>query len=240
MRFVPVICLILNHIGVMKTICKYLSVVCVLALTATAAHAQLSVGAGYDFAKMYGSGELFDEESNELETPLHGFYIGADYNIGIWKGLGIAPGLQYEFTNGNIDKNTGAKFQEHYLNVPIDINYRFRIADGFAIGVSLVPSFNIGLASEVRQEGNSFDLYDLWGSIGLEDLDVKNPYGRFDFMLGIGVSADLFEHLRIKIRYDLGLVNRLSGLKDIDEIFISDIDIRMNRNRLQVGVAYLF
>ena len=53
-------------------------------------------------------------------------------------------------------------------------------------------------------------------------------------------AMGLFEHLRIKIRYDLGLVNRLSGLKDIDEIFISDIDIRMNRNRLQVGVAYLF
>jgi len=224
----------------MKKIILFLSAVGVLMFSATAAHAQLSVGAGYDYAKF----SLRDGEGGkEPSDALNGFYVGADYNVRIWKGLGIAPGVQYEFTNGTVDKESGIKFQEHYLNIPIDINYYFRLGSLFGIGVSLTPSFNIGLASELRQPGaGSIDLYDIWNEIGLgeagESLGVENPYGRFDFMLGVGLSVDLFRHIRVKARYDFGLVNRVSAIGDLDPDLAGAV--KLNRNRLQVGVAYVF
>lgn len=217
----------------MKTILKSLSAVCFFAFFATAAHAQLSVGAGYDYSSMRN---VIDAEGYE-ETAFssHGFYVGVDYNVRLWKGLGVTPGVQYEFTDALVDD--GMKFQEHYLNIPVDINYLFKLTDNFGLGVSLVPSFNVGLASELHYDGRTLDVYELAGQFG-DALGVKNLYGRFDFMLGVGVSADLFRHFRIKVRYDFGMVNRFSSLKKQYPELLEEVNV--HRNRLQVGVAYVF
>lgn len=216
----------------MKTILKSLLAACLLAFSAAAAHAQPSIGAGYNNVVMFGG----EGETEPLDIPLHGFYIEADYNLRLWKGLGVAPGLQYEFVNGNIDE--GMNFQEHYLNIPIDINYIFRISDNFGLGVFLTPSFNIGLVSQIKYGNEKLDIYDFLGQVG-EVFDIDKPYSRFDFMLGFGVSVDLFRHFRVKINYDLGLVNRLSRINRHEGTDTIE-KITMRRNHLQIGLAYIF
>ena len=57
-------------------------------------------------------------------------------------------------------------------------------------------------------------------------------------MLGVGLSVDLFKHIRVKARYDFGLVNRVSAIGDLDPDLAGAV--KLNRNRLQVGVAYVF
>lgn len=197
----------------------------VMMLSGTNAFAQFSVGAGYMNSK------LKEKDADDPYAKANGFYVGADYNFNLFKGLGIAPGIELAYViDGDVASlnlsdlaSVKEKIRESYLNIPVAFNYGYDFSK-VRVFAFAGPVFSIGLTSKSKTEGAVLD------STGSDTENLYDgDYRRFDVMLGCGVGADLFEKFRVKIGYDWGLVNRY----DADNYTV-------HRKQLKIGVALLF
>lgn len=102
-----------------------------LMLIGSNAFAQLSVNAGFTNSALKEKATVAKEDIKET-TKANGFYFGGDYNIKLGKGFGIAPGVEWIYVMDNKVKSFDAlvttvkgetKFKEHYINVPVDVNW---------------------------------------------------------------------------------------------------------------------
>jgi len=173
------------------------------------AFAQLQVGAGFLYE--------FRTDSDALS----GLYAGATYNIGIAKGLGIAPGLYYSIAN---HKEDYTRTTDQALNVPIHFNYGLQAGPGklfFYAG----PTFALGLAynSKTKVKVTKARI-ELSGDI---DYYKNLDYNRFDVKLGGGVGYAIADHYIFNVGFDYGLLDRS---KENDIHF----------SNLHAGFAYAF
>lgn len=194
----------------------------VMMLAGTSAFAQLSVGAGYlnsTLNKSYDGTALDPEASN-------GFYAGGSYNINLFKGLGVAPGVYYSMLTGK-SKTTYAgftltdhTFTEHAINVPVNFNYGIDLRDVKFL-VFAGPTFQYAIASgykgKVLNMDHSVDSF--------KDLE----HTPFNVYLGGGLGAELAEKLQITVGFDYGLMNISKADKTV-----------AHRYNIKLGVAYLF
>lgn len=179
---------------------------------AVSSYAQASIGAGY----------LSQTMSNSNAKALNGFYVGADYNINITGGLGIAPGLYYNFaTWSDGGKNANASVKEHYISIPVMFNYSFNVAPGFNLFAFAGPTARFGLAS--TSTGQVLG----WSSTG--DNYKNDYYQRAAVLIGGGVGADIHDKIRLTVGYDYGLTNRYKNSSPA-----------CNDKLLHAGVAFLF
>ena len=141
-----------------------------------------------------------------------------DYNIRIiGKTFAIVPGIYYEFLeNKDLDP---AKWQEHYLKIPVDLQLGFRIGKNARFIASIGPKFHIGLASKWKAGVESLDLYKF----------SENQYRRFDVLLGASIGIEVFNHMKIKVGYDRGLVNRNAAK-----------DTKLYNNIVHAGLSFVF
>lgn len=219
----------------MKNIYKVVAVCAGLFAFAVNSHAQTGLEVGYTNSTHYFS---FNGESQHARQS--GFYVELEYAVGIIGGLKIAPGIAYNYLAGESKfpvvvkpdmSKPGEMTQkspvlvEHYLSIPIDVSYTFSFGRAFGLTAFVTPKLNCGLKSDVKLGNSSTNVYR-----ALEDATgEKNAYSAVDFMLGVGVSADIASHFRVKFSYDFGLLDRMN---------ISGIDLR--RNQLNVGIGFLF
>ena len=110
----------------------------------------------------------------------------------------------------------------YYLEIPLHIGYRYMFGQG-KVGVfgSFGPYFGVGLfGSNKVTVGDVTTKPDTFSSDGLK---------RFDFGLGLRAGVAMFDHYRIYVGYDWGLIDvaKQSGN-------------RINNRNFYVGAAYMF
>lgn len=151
----------------------------------------------------------------EMDAPFiyDGFYFDAE-------ALLSAKGAKFDSSSG--EDAASVISRPYYLEIPIHIGYRYMFGQG-NVGIfgSFGPYFGVGLfgTNKVTVAGVESKL-DAFSSDGLK---------RFDFGLGLRAGVAMFEHYRIYVGYDWGLIDvAKSGGNKIN-----------NRN-FYVGASYMF
>jgi hypothetical protein len=207
---------------------KVLMTLALVAVAATSAFAQISVGAGYlnnTQKSTYTSGST----STTTTTPSKGAYIGADYTLDLGQGLGVQAGLKGTFlthteTASLLGVTGTTKTNELYLAVPVQAVYTYALSNDLKLFGFAGPSISFGLSSKSTFTNNVTDDVTVTDNYGDD-----SKYGKFNLFLGAGVGADIMNTIRIKAGYDIGLLNRSSA----DNTKVGDA-------QWFVGVAYLF
>ena len=151
----------------------------------------------------------------EMDAPFiyDGFYFDAE-------ALLSAKGAKFDSSSG--EDAASVISRPYYLEIPIHIGYRYMFGQG-NVGIfgSFGPYFGVGLfgTNKVTVAGVE-SKPDAFSSDGLK---------RFDFGLGLRAGIAMFEHYRIYVGYDWGLIDvAKSGGNKIN-----------NRN-FYVGASYMF
>ena len=116
-------------------------------------------------------------------------------------------------------KNTS---RPYYLEIPLHIGYHYAFKSG-NVGLfgSFGPYFGVGLFGTNKVSvGDVSTKPDTFTSDGLK---------RFDFGLGLRAGVSMFDHYRIYLGYDWGLVNIAQTSGD-----------KVNNRNFYVGAAYMF
>lgn len=149
----------------------------------------------------------------------NGFFLGGAMNFEIVDALGIQPGVEVNYA-GRTESNalTGdTKYSSWGIKIPVDVNYGFELADGFNLSVYAGPSIYVGLANKSKNGNTTYDYYG-------DDLS------RFGLGLGMGAWCDIKDVVRVKLGYDLGLLNRAQD-KD---------NFNYKESGFAISVGYLF
>ncbi|MBP5218100.1 MAG: PorT family protein [Bacteroidales bacterium] len=195
-----------------------------LMLIGTNAFAQFSVAAGFVNSQTKFDINVLNVIKTSHNANLHGFYAGASYNIPVGtSGLGVAPGVYFAYmTDKDVDIYVASgDLVESYLEIPLDLNMKFPIADGLNGVIYAGPTFAYGVASKINSGSTTIDLYD--GTIS-NYLD----YNRIDVLAGGGIGVEFENMVRFDVGYDFGLLNRGGST------------VGVHRNQLHAGVAFLF
>lgn len=198
------------------------------------ASAQLSVGVGFAKSDLKEKADL-KSVKQENTSNANGIYVDADYTFKFKYGLGFTPGIEWVFIGDKSIKELGlgdikseSKFKEHYVNIPLKLDWGIdiKVVRVFAFAG---PTLSFNVSSKTKTDGTAL------GTTSSTTVDTKDffeklggKYGYFDLMLGGGVGVDVLNKIRVKFAYDWGLVNR------------GNDDIKLHRQQLKLGVAYLF
>lgn len=195
---------------------KFFVTLALVVATATAAMAQVSVGAGYLNTNFKG---------DPIDGTLNGFYAGGDYNINIVGGFSVAPGLYYHFNSTTKDFAglADATWTSHSVNVPINLNYALKLGP-VKVGVFAGPTLSLGLASTIKVNAGTSISVDAYKELP----GGKPALNRFDLLLGGGVAAEI-SCVRLSVGYNIGMLNQVN----------SDHHT-LKKNELHAGIAYLF
>ena len=194
------------------------------------ASAQLSIGAGFAKSDLKENVDLASV-SQEKTANANGLYFGADYTFKFKYGFGFTPGIEWVYVAdknlkelGILNSNTETKFKEHYVNIPLDIDWGIdlKVVRVFAFAG---PTLSFNVSSKTTVAGSSTE-----DKVSTKDFLEKlgGKYGAFDLMLGAGAGVDVLNMIRVKFGYDWGLVNR------------GNDDLKLHRQQLKLGVAFIF
>ena len=207
------ICRIKILINQTKRIMKKLLIIAVAILSFSAVNAQVAY-LGYQ--------NVTDKSKVNNTTTSHssnGFFLGGAMNFEIAEGLGVQPALEINYA-GRTDKSNllgDTKYSSWGVKIPIDVNYGIELAPDFVLSVYAGPSIYLGLSNTAKNGNTTYDYYG-------DDLS------RFGLGLGMGAWCDIKEVIRVKVGYDLGLLNRAQD-KD---------NWNYNESALMFSVGYLF
>lgn len=137
-----------------------------------------------------GSITITDKDNNS------GFFVGGGMNFEIADALGIQPAIEFSYA-GRTEKNAGGddKYSAMGVRIPIDVNYGFELSPDFKLAAYAGPSIYLGITNKVKSGNVEIDCY-------------ESAYSRFGLGLGFGAWCDIKDMIRVKIGYDLGLLNR--------------------------------
>ena len=236
----------------MKKVLSFVAVAAAM-LVAGNANAQLSVNAGYMSTAFNASTEYTLANTvtkHDTSISMGGFYVGGSYNVELMGGLGVAPGIYFNYagkkevkTNnipliGEVTTTSTTKMMN--INIPILIDYKLTFGDDFAIFAFVGPDIVFGINANskvVTKSGSTENTYenDLYKK---EDGENAVDMTRLD--LGLMVGAGLqFNNFRLEAGYELGLLNR-AGEKEYTDSFGGKTTNNNSFNRFFVGVGYAF
>ena len=109
------------------------------------------------------------------------------------------------------------KYSSWGIKIPVDVNYGFELADGFNLSVYAGPSIYVGLSKNGKNGNTTYDYY-------------GDDISRFGLGLGMGAWCDIQDVIRVKLGYDLGLLNRAQN-KD---------NFNYKESGFSISVGYLF
>lgn len=191
-----------------------------------------------------------------IRKPLEGFYIGAEYDIRLFRLLSIAPGVNYSFgsrSDGNIsigsylaEKST----QEHLIEAPLRLKLTIPVSKNFGFIVYGGVSFSYAMSGEISYEFNRISeeekrlsyKYDYYkNKMSVENIDQalmtaiglqtdNNEYKNYDLMLGWGLGFMLGKKLVIHGGQDQGMINNFAEKKSGTQL----------RNSFHIGATYIF
>lgn len=194
-------------------------------LSAGLASAQIGIAPeiGLNLASLNGKG---GGESMSSGMKIGG-RVGAMVEFGLTKNIYLRPGLQYSMLGGkNGDLNEGMDVDVtetiNYLQVPVNVLYKFGKPGEGRFYVGLVPYVGFALSGKAKVDDLSVDL-----EIGSDE--IKDDVKPLDFGAGIKVGYELPMGLYADASYMLGLSNNLPG---------GDSDNKMSNRNITIGVGY--
>lgn len=197
---------------------KFLTIVAATILFAVSANAQtfFNLGYGLGFDKItFGQLETDASNSNTI-------FAGASHNFGIAGNFGIEPGLNYVFNFSKTGDELSVKNQYHGLQLPVLFNYAVVPSDNFTFKLFVGPSVNFGISDKSTTYVG-----------GIKGIVIDNyaddSYNRFGLSASFGLAAELFDTVRIKVGYDLGLTD----LNKAD-------NVTYKQNLLTFSLGYIF
>lgn len=159
---------------------------------------------------------VLDQKENLTPTVLNGFKVGVVYDATIIKGFGYTLGLNYTFgaktnewekdgENGYPRKQKQELY--HQLEIPVDWQYKFEIANKTYLMLYTGPTLQVGLSykqSTRKQLTPSEDIASV-------DKDVYTMDGvfalkRLNVTWGVGAGLQ-YERYFLRGGYDFGLIN---------------------------------
>ena len=148
-----------------------------------------------------------------------GFFLGGAMNFEIADALGVQPGLEVGYFGRTQKDNLlgDTKYASWGIKVPVDVNYAIELSSDFILSVYAGPSIYVGLSKNAKQGNTTYDYY-------------GDDVSRFGLGLGMGAWCDIKDVVRVKLGYDLGLLNRAQD-KD---------NWNYNESGLLFSVGYLF
>lgn len=169
-----------------------------------------------------GFQNVTDKSKSGNTTVSHssnGFFLGGAMNFEIADGLGVQPALEVNYAGrtGKDLLNNDVKYSSWGVRIPIDVNYGIELAPDFILSVYAGPSIYVGLSNTSKSGNVTYDYY-------------GDDISRFGLGLGMGAWCDIKEVVRVKIGYDLGLLNRAQD-KD---------NFNYKESGLLFSVGYLF
>ena len=126
-----------------------------------------------------------------------GFFVGGAMNFEIVDALGIQPALEFSYaarTHKDL-LNNDVKYSTMGVKIPIDVNFGIELSPDFKLAAYAGPSIYFGITNQSKNGDVTVDYY-------------ENNYSRFGLGLGFGAWCDIKDMIRVKIGYDLGLLNR--------------------------------
>ena len=195
----------------------------VMMTIATNSFAQMSAGAGY----LNGSDKVsVGDVSTDMNS--NGFYLGFSYNIPVADAVGIAPGIYYSFlySKDNLFGMVDTKTKEHFINVPVYLNFGFNLTDNAKLILFAGPTAQFGLDSHTEYSTKIIEGLD---ASGKQDNYKDSDYSRTNILIGGGVGVNIGKVI-ISAGYDYGLFN----------LNTSDSDVTRRKSYIKCGLAYMF
>ena len=200
---------------------KRLLVICVIAMTMTSLHAQEYLGVQIGYANPITRLNVGDNKNTLFPASYHGMKIGFVYDATLWKGLGVSMGLNYTFgtnvtdwtqkvsTQQGLYPQVRSRGQYHQLEIPVDWQYKFEIAQNTWIILYTGPTLQCGLALNdkwyIRLNKDSESISkaeNLYSEQDMADYALK----RLNVTWGIGAGFQ-YEKYFLRGGYDFGIIN---------------------------------
>ena len=131
-----------------------------------------------------------------------GFVGGLEFAYGAAKNFEVTAGVLYSMQGAKI-KNTDAKINMDYINIPILAQYY--IVKGLAVKAGVQVGFNT--SAKVKGDGLDVTVKDFYALGGI-DTDSKTV----DFSIPVGLSYE-YAHVVLDARYNIGVTK---AFKDAD------------------------
>ena len=209
---------------------KALFILVAMTLVSATAFAQVRVGVGYA-----NSADRFKVQNSDVQVgTANGVYGTIGLNIPVAGDLSFSPSVMYTYLTAKSGKSglgglvsAGATSQEHYINVPLHLEYGSELFPNFRLFFFGGPSVSFGLISKTTY---SAGIGGYTVDTAVDHYNDYSDYGRWDVMVGGGMGFDLLHRIRLTVGYDFGLLDR-----ELD-----NGSITRHRNQLSAGVAFLF
>ena len=179
---------------------KALAIVAIIAamFVAENVQAQISINAGYSPEKFVATQGNYSETVN-----YQGFFVGITDNFTLYKGIGVAPGLQFRMnTKSKSESYLGTTvkttMQQMLIDVPILVNYGYAVNNDITVTPFAGPMFSLAIVGKTTSSAGNSSITDNW----YEDGDVN----RFNVYL-VGGAAVSFHKAKLFAGYRLGLVD---------------------------------
>ena len=200
---------------------KRILIICVIAMTMTSLHAQEYLGVQIGYANPITRLNVGENKNTLFPTSYHGMKIGFVYDATLWKGLGVSMGLNYTFgtnvtdwtqkvsTQQGLYPQVRSRGQYHQLEIPVDWQYKFEIAQNTWIILYTGPTLQCGLALNdkwyIRLNKDSESILkeeNLYSEQEMADYALK----RLNVTWGIGAGFQ-YEKYFLRGGYDFGIIN---------------------------------
>lgn len=210
---------------------KRLFVICIIAMTMATLHAQDYFGVQIGYANPITRLNTHNNKNNLIPTSYNGLKVGIVYDATLWKGLGVSMGLNYTFganVTDWVDKYPNHSTQQtrtqkfyHQLEIPVDWQYKFEIAQKTWLMLYTGPTLQCGLGFQEKTYNRSTPTskaeqdkeYNHFSEQDKADYALK----RLNVTWGIGAG---FQYQRYFLRggYDFGLINPYKALNFATEV----------------------
>ena len=200
---------------------KRILIICVIAMTMTSLYAQEYLGVQIGYANPITRLNVGENKNTLFPTSYHGMKIGFVYDATLWKGLGVSMGLNYTFgtnvtdwtqkvsTQQGLYPQVRSRGQYHQLEIPVDWQYKFEIAQNTWIILYTGPTLQCGLALNdkwyirINKDSESISKEDnLYSEQDMADYALK----RLNVTWGIGAGFQ-YEKYFLRGGYDFGIIN---------------------------------
>lgn len=182
-------------------------------ITTDATAQQLGIKAGLNFTNVSSKEDLDLSSSN-------GFHAGLAFEMPVLPLMSIGTGLFYTrrgYQSNEVGKDGNVSID--YLDIPVDLMLKIKVADLVGAYVSAGPYFSYGVSSKV------FDVNGiLQNGFNNDDIDLN----RIDSGINIGLGVD-FTNIRLSAAYGASFTD--NG---------TDPNIELKNRVLKISVGYFF
>lgn len=190
-------------------------------MTITHIHAKDYLGVQVGYANPITRLNVGDNKNTLFPTSYHGMKIGFVYDATLWKGLGVSMGLNYTFganvtdwtqkvsTQQGLYPQVRSRGQYHQLEIPVDWQYKFEIAQNTWIMLYTGPTLQCGLALKdkwyIRINKETESISKAENSYSEQDM-ADYALKRLNVTWGLGAGFQ-YEKYFLRGGYDFGIIN---------------------------------